>query len=176
MKKNMQYILTFISVLLILCGCSKIENKQIREYLSENKSEDKNRQTECIYDYYVVRLGNVYNMTDKDSKSIITSYNDLIQYCEKYDQKTYDLEGNIIKGKLDQYIDRYNDEYFKTKSLAMVYVDKSSISDYIDFKEPVIQGNTVIINYNIINAEIALCAMDGELIIIEISKDITTIK
>ena len=69
----------------------------------------------------------------------------------------------------------YNEEYFKTKSLALAYIAKSSISNEILANKAQKKDSTLSIYYTITSPEIGLTAMGADLLVVEIDKDISNI-
>ena len=77
--------------------------------------------------------------------------------------------------KLKTTLSKYDEEFFKTKSLALAYIELSSGSDNVILKEPYIKDNTIKINYDIDSPKIGTCDMSGYVIVVEIDKNITEI-
>ena len=81
------------------------------------------------------------------------------------------IEAPYIPGELKT----YNEEYFKTKSLALAYISKSSISDEIHANKAQKTDRTLSIYYTITAPEIGLTEMGADLLVVEIDKDISNI-
>ena len=109
-----------------------------------------------------------------DSRIIIKSKQELDEYTRKYDNKYYESDRKV-DGKLKTTLSKYDEEFFKTKSLALVYVELSSGSIKVTLKEPAVSGNTIKIDYDMEYPEIGTCDMNGYVIVVEIDKNITEI-
>ena len=124
--------------------------------------------THCGY------LSNGYN-----GKYIASTYEEFKDYCEKHNNYAYDGYGNIIKesGKLNSLLEKYDEEFFKDKSLALVYVQLSSGSNTVEFLGATKDGNSVKIHYQVVYPEggIGTCDMSGYIVFAEVDKEIEEI-
>ena len=98
-----------------------------------------------------------------------------LEFIQKYDNKSWDLEGNEIDGKVSRKLKKYDEEYFKNKSLALYYVALTSGSDTVVVSEPEIKEDTIIVKYKINTPEMGTCDMSGGLIVLEVDKSINKI-
>lgn len=170
MKKLLKILLIatiFCISLLGFCGCENsinfIENGT---YKGENKKYDK---------YYMFNSGYIHNMSE--NCLIISTKAELDEYIRQYDQKSWDLEGNEIDGKISKKLGEYDEKYFETKSLALCYIVSSNSAQSVIIEEPEINGDTIIVKYKENSGEnqIGLCVMGGELLVVEVDKSITKI-
>ncbi len=171
MKKIIKILLIAIILCISLIGFCGCENsKEIISndfYHEENKKYDK---------YYIIHSGYLHNINEKEKlATIISSKSDLNEFILKYDEKGWDLEGNEIDGQISNELQKYDEKYFETKSLALYYVGLTSGSETLSIYEPEIKGDTVIVKYEINVPNIGTCDMSGELIVVEIDKSITKI-
>ena len=111
---------------------------------------------------------------NQDASIIIRSKKDLEEYANKYDHKIY-YEEREEDGELKTRLDKYDEEFFKNKALALYYLELSSGSDRVTLQEPSVSGNNIKINYHIDYPEIGTCDMNGYVIVVEIDKSITKI-
>lgn len=189
MKKKILFAILFI----IIIGCTftiymqstkdnkyndnVIEKNDNEEYSKEKEDTDNKKNTseqenKNLYGY-TFYSGFISNMTSSDNKIIITNYESLKDYCYKYNNYTYDEQGNILYGNLDKLLTQYDNNYFQENSLAIHYIETTSGSDKVQFIDAsIINENKIKVNYKIIEPEIGTCDMSGVLIIVETNKDI----
>lgn len=189
MKKKILFAILFI----IIIGCTftiymqstkdnkyndnVIEKNDNEEYSKEKEDTDNKKNTseqenKNLYGY-TFYSGFISNMTSSDNKIIITNYESLKDYCYKYNNYTYDEQGNILYGNLDKLLTQYDNNYFQENSLAIQYIETTSGSDKVQFIDAsIINENKIKVNYKIIEPEIGTCDMSGVLIIVETNKDI----
>lgn len=192
MKKKILFAILFI----IIIGCTftiymqstkdnkyndnVIEKNDNEEYSKEKEDTDNKKNTseqenKNLYGY-TFYSGFISNMTSSDNKMIITNYESLKDYCYKYNNYTYDEQGNILYGNLDKLLTQYDNNYFQENSLAIQYIETTSGSDKVQFIDAsIINENKIKVNYKIIEPEIGTCDMSGVLIIVETNKDIIDI-
>jgi len=140
---------------------------------SNTKIDPSNKQS--FYNYYMIHSNYIREMDYRnDSRIIIKSKQELDEYTGKYDNKYYEGDRKV-DGKLKTTLSKYDEEFFKTKSLALVYVELSSGSIKVTLKEPAVSGNTIKIDYDMEHPEIGTCDMNGYVIVVEIDKNITEI-
>lgn len=140
---------------------------------SNTKIEPSNKQS--FYNYYMIHSNYIGKMDfTNDARIIISSKKELDEYTGKYDNKRYEGDRKV-DGKLKTTLSKYDEEFFKTKSLALAYVELSSGSDNVILKEPSIKDNTIKISYDIDSPKIGTCDMSGYVIVVEIDKNITEI-
>lgn len=185
MKKKILYAMLFIIIIgctFTICIQSTRDNQYNdtkKDYNEKENSDNKNNTSEQennnLYGY-TFYSGFISNMTSSDNKIIITNYESLKDYCHKYNNYTYDEQGNILYGNLDKLLTQYDNNYFQENSLAIQYIEKTSGSDKVQFIDAsIINENKIKVNYKIIEPEIGTCDMSGVLIIVEINKDIIDI-
>ncbi len=192
MKRKILYAMLFI----IIIGCTftiyiqstkdnryndnvteKHDNEEYNKEREEknNKNNTPEQKNKDLYGY-TFYSGFISNMTSLDDKIIITNYESLEDYCHKYNNYTYDEQGNILYGRLDKLLTQYDNNFFQENSLAIQYVEKTSGSDEVQFiNASIIDEDKIKVNYRIIKPEIGTCDMSGVLIIVEINKDIIDI-
>jgi len=168
--KRIVKIVCVVSVLCIsligLCGCEKSKNIISNDlYQVENKKCDK---------YYIIHSGYLGNVDGKLA-TIISTTSSLDEFILKYDNKSWDLEGNEIDGNVSRELKKYDDEYFKNKSLVLYYVELTSGSETVVVSEPEIKEDTIIVKYKINTPSIGTCDMSGKLIVLEVDKSINKI-
>ncbi len=152
--------------LISLCGCEKRKNIISNDlYQVENKKCDK---------YYIIHSGYLGNVDGKLA-TIISTTSSLDEFILKYDNKSWDIEENEIDGNVSRELKKYDDEYFKNKSLALYYVELTSGSETVVVSEPEIKEDTIIVKYKINTPPIGTCDMSGELIVLEVDKSINKI-
>ena len=155
-KRNL-FILFFM--ILIIIGIFFI-----KDYSKSNNSSKK-------LEFYSIHSGYLH-ITNSDKEIIIKKHSELERYCKDYNNYTYDEQGNIVSGALDDLLYRYDDNYFKENSLALKYIETTSGGDLIDFEEALItKSNKLKLDYNIEAIGIT-DDMSGYLLVIEIDKSV----
>ncbi len=130
-----------------------------------------------IYPVKVISVDYNYDFTTNTS-AIINNYEALKEYCMNLNSdKSYIDDGKQIieTPYIPEELKTYNEEYFKTKSLALAYIAKSSISNEILANKAQKKDSTLSIYYTITSPEIGLTAMGADLLVVEIDKDISNI-
>ncbi len=169
MKKIAKILLVIAYVLIAtisLAGCTK----KIGQDITINEKS-------TTYPVKVISVDYNYDFKENTS-AIISNYEALKEYCRNLNSnKSYIddgeqiIEAPYIPGELKT----YNEEYFKTKSLALAYISKSSISDEIHANKAQKTDRTLSIYYTITAPEIGLTEMGADLLVVEIDKDISNI-
>ena len=75
--------------------------------------------------------------------------------------------------------DKYDEEYFKEKSLALVYVVMPSEGVTVEYEGSSIQDNIITVQYKVNELEegtVGATVMTASFIVLEVDKDITEIK
>ncbi len=126
---------------------------------------EKPNPEEYTNNYYLIHCGYIGNGSYQQNIELIIS-NKL--ELENFLNGITEYNKPIIHDTLQ----KYNDEFFNNKSLAIYYIELSSGSDSVNLLEPWIDGNTVCIKYSIDFPEIGTCDMSGELIVVEVDKNI----
>ena len=169
MKKILKkvVILSILCISLIgSCGCEKGRN-----FISDNVEQVESKKCDK---YYIINSGYLRNADEKVA-TIISTQSSLDEFIQKYDNKSWDLEGNEIDGKVSRELKKYDEEYFKNKSLALYYVALTSGSNTVVVSEPEIKEDTIIVKYKINTPEMGTCEMSGGLIVLEVDKSINKI-
>ena len=130
----------------------------------ENQEGTENEITAEIYDVkYSQEL-------EQNSKVVLSS---------KEDMDTY-LQAILEDDKMTTVINnKYDEEYFKEKSLALVYVVMPSGGMTVEYEGSVIQDNTITVQYKVNELEegmVGTAEMTAACIVLEVDKDITEIE
>ncbi len=138
------------------------------------------KQSKKSYDCYTSPFTYINDMDDSDAKIIISSRQELEEYRNKFvGGGKYNEDGYQSKYSVDtlnRCLEKYDDEYFKDKSIALVYVTLASSSEFVDKTDAEIHGNSVKVNYTIgKHGDVGLCVMGSSIIITEIDQGIDTI-
>jgi len=141
--------------------------------LNENIIDNKNNESLVSYYGYTFLSRNIDNIESK--KNVIKKYSELQEFCDKYNKYGYDGYGNRGAGTLDPLLTRYDESFFDNKSLAIEYVELRSGSDTVEFESAIKEGSSVRINYTINRPSIRTMDMSGNLVIVEVDKEITDI-
>lgn len=123
----------------------------------------------------VYRVGCFNDISANDSKKVLSNYNDFKSYFNKYTNYTYNGQGKKTSGSSDPILNKYNESFFKNKSLAVVYVSVSSGSAIVEYEGSEIQGNAVLIKYEAKYPGVGTDDMSGYFVIVEVDKNITSI-
>ena len=151
--KSFMIIMVVIVGICMLTGCTKEKKGNFTNEVSNENSSYK-------YNGYAIKSGYMGDMSEEDKKVIISNYQELQEYCNKY-------------GSTDCF-EKYQETFFQDKSLAIVYVETTSGGDILEFEKATRVGNAVKIDYNVEMIGIT-CDMSGYLVIAEVDKDITNI-
>lgn len=169
MKKITKSLLVIAYVLIVtilLAGCTK----KIGQDITIN---EKNTT------YPVKVIGVDYNDDFRtNTGAIINNYEALKEYCLNLNSdKSYIDDGKQIieTPYIPEELKMYNEEYFRTKSLALAYIEKSSISNKIYVNKAQKEDSNLSIYYTINAPEIGLTAMAAELLVVEIDKNMSNI-
>ena len=115
------------------------------------------------YKAYVIHSGS-YNI-GKDTKRIIATKQELEEFCNELES------GLDIK-------DKYDEKFFKNKSLAIMSVELGNSAESITIKKVSKEGNNVKIEYEIDlpKDKVGLTVMMKDFIVVEVDKDIKGIE
>ena len=175
MKNNIGSIVFGI---LIVAGIGAVVGLGVLKYDDMKNSQEIQNPVDNTIKGYTIRSGYLHG-TIENSKEIISTRDELIKYCDLNNDFAYDGQGNVIEssGKLNRLLQDYDEEYFKEKSLALVYVELSSGSDSVEFVKATKFGSSINVSYKIVYPEdgIGTCDMSGYIVVVEITKDITKI-
>lgn len=145
------------------CGCGN--NNSYKE------DDEKN------INYFMIHTGYLNDVTETNNVSaIISTKEELNKYIVKYDNKAWDSEGNEIDGQISKWLNKYDEQFFKTKSLALYYIILTSGSQSVDLDKPEIKGDSIIVKYKINEPEIGTCDMSGNLVVVEVDKNIKKVE
>ncbi|MBP3708213.1 MAG: hypothetical protein J6J36_06360 [Clostridia bacterium] len=138
------------------------------------------KQPKKSYDCYTGPFTYVNDIDASDAKIIISSRQELEEYKNKFvTGGKYNEDGYQSKHSVDTLnscLEKYDDEYFKDKSIALVYVTLASSSEFVEKTDAEIQGNSVKVNYTIgAHGDVGLCVMGASIIITEVDQGIDTI-
>ena len=166
MKAKKVALMLILAILLpTLVGCKT--NNIIK---SNNKEQQETKIVE--YNGYVIPWQN-YSKWEYDKNTIISNYNELKNYCDKMEENdfnTYRAYHSI------EVFSKYDDEYFKTKSLAIICVELSDGTKNIEFKKATKDGKNVKVEYEISQSEgYGIQVISYGFIVVEIDKDITNV-
>jgi len=125
---------------------------------------------------FVYNVGYLSNVKENEIDIVISDYNSFKSYFVTYTNYTYDGNGNIISTSCDKILSMYNEEFFKTKSLAVKYIPLSSGSITISSVYGIIDGEKISFEYKKNSPDVGTMDMNGYFLIVEVSKDIKEIK
>ena len=162
MKKVILTASILVVCVVTLCGCTS-------NIIPESGSK--------YYDYYIIHSGYLgsNNYSAKETQTVISSKKELDEYVDKYDRKTYS-DTKEFDGELKITLSKYNEDFFESKSLALYYIELSSGSIHVTPLDPIIEGDTITINYEVDVPGIGTCDMNGYVVVVEVSKDIKNIR
>lgn len=164
--KNLILSIVIITSLTALSGCGKI--------LNNNKETEKNKTSQ--YNAYIIPWTSYNSESELEEKIIITSKEELNSFCNKLEEGDY-TTGRVMSA--NETFAKYDENYFKTKSLAILTVWLSNSGENIKDIKATKDGNNVKVEYEITplgkNGESYLMVMSKEYIVIEVDKDITNI-
>ena len=129
-----------------------------------------NTDSPVSYYGYIYQLGSSSPKSDIKEKTIVKNYAELEKYCNNY----Y-LDENK---KLDELKSKYTEDYFSSKSLAIIFIPLSNPSENVELISATKEDSNVKINYKINSApsdKEYLTVMAYCLLIVEIPNNITGI-
>lgn len=135
----------------------------------ENGDKNYSEATKNVYKVGYINVG------QEDNKIIISNYNDFKDYFTKYTDYVYDGEGKPTSGSSDEILNKYEENFFENKSLAVEYVAIGSGSASVEYENAIFGENSILIKYKIVYPEIGTADMSGYFIVVEIDKHITSI-
>lgn len=134
---------------------------------TENKSNNSNNSNEIIenVEYEVISDG----YSDYESKIIsdYQQYLELVKYIDSYNN----AYGNVFNFDSN----KYNEQYFDTKSLAILSIATGTSMNKLKSIDISIRGNTLICNADIDYTESDIITMDmcGKVLLVEFDKSVT---
>lgn len=121
-----------------------------------------------LLDYITIEMG--YSEYDSEIISNYQEYQKLVKYTEE--------QKRIYGTKYDFNIDKYNEDYFKDNSLAIINVVTGSGSNRLNAINMYIKDNILICNLDIdfADTDIVTTDINGELLLVEIDKAVKDYK
>lgn len=166
-------IIMSLATLSIVTGCGKIDT-------NTDNAEELIASVECKAKVISIDYNDEFVKENKNQKVIISNYNELKTYCRNLNSNMIYIDDGQFIGTtayIPEELSVYNDEFFKDKSLALIYVELSCINYDVDLESAKKVGNDVIVEYNInCDSEVGLTAMGAQLIVVEVDKDINGIQ
>ena len=164
--KNVILVIVLMTSVLIITGCKQ----------NDVVVEDKNQNTAVEYNAYVLPW-RTYNTESKlKDKIIISNENELSKFCKDLEESDYNADRVTSAESL---FSKYDKEYFKDKSLAIISVTLANSGSNIKINKAVKDGNTVKVDYEETNdaedGEMVLMVISKGYIVVEIDKDINNI-
>ena len=156
-------------MLLLLGGCNLNINKT-QNVKQENQQEQKTGD-KIEYESYALSLGSSAILIE-DDKIIVSSYKQLSEILNQNEMN------EDITEMLKQNLSKYDEEYFETKSLALV-VAGATAGCSIELNETVKDEKDLIVKYTIKDNRkegfYYIAVMVHDLVVVEIDKDIQNI-
>lgn len=150
------------------------ENLQIPEGQEEEKpvenQEETNANDEVTAEIYDV---NYSEELEKNPKVLLSSKEEMDTYLQTVSENENDM------AMVTAMSDKYDEEYFKEKSLALVYVVMPSEGVTVEYEGSSIQDNIITVQYKVNELEegtVGATVMTASFIVLEVDKDITEIK
>ena len=180
-EKLKKYGIFIIVIAIIVVGfMSRLSDEEEKDKIRKEDPSivEKQKKEEKKFNGEVPSYGiHVGYLSEKNGNinTIITSYDSFKTYFNKYANYTYDGQGNVASSTTDSITKKYNEEYFKEKSLAVIYIVENSGSITIENIKAVVTDDTVKITYTENKPEVGTMDMSGYYIIAEVPKNVTTI-
>lgn len=150
------------------------ENLQVPEGQEEEKpgenQEETNANDEVTAEIYDV---NYSEELEKNPKVLLSSKEEMDTYLQTVSENENDM------AMVTAMSDKYDEEYFKEKSLALVYVVMPSEGVTVEYEGSSIQDNIITVQYKVNELEegtVGATVMTASFIVLEVDKDITEIK
>ena len=171
LSKKIVIISSIVLIILLALVIPKIDELNEQVF---NDGTDKNDIKE--YNIYVLNWDSYGSWNENIDKVIISNTDELQRFCIKLENED---ESFVIVDRINRSTDlfkKYDEEYFKNNSLAILGVDLGNGSEYIDLKKATKENNNVKIDYEIaFSNEIGITVMRKCFIVVEIDKNITGI-
>lgn len=172
--KNSILILVMLATMFTITGCGSTVQNEADNTLSNEENKVIEYKAEVIpVDYNHDFAGKAEN------KKVITNYDELKNYCRNLNSdKVYIDDGAYIgtTAYIPEELSKYDEEFFKNKSLALIYICCTSTAETVKVNYAKKENNKVIVEHDIDCAEIGACVMSAELISVEVDKDINEIE
>lgn len=146
-----------------------VEPVQEEEKPGENQ-EETNANDEVTAEIYDV---NYSEELEKNPKVLLSSKEEMDTYLQTVSENENDM------AMVTAMSDKYDEEYFKEKSLALVYVVMPSEGVTVEYEGSSIQDNIITVQYKVNELEegtVGATVMTASFIVLEVDKDITEIK
>ena len=146
--------------------------EEFRENHNLNDDNDDNHDNHDYHDLegYSVKVGYLNNVGS--ISTLLEDYASFKSFFYKYNNKVYDGTGNVVKTTADEVLNKYDEEFFEEKSLAVKYISVNSGSITIDKVYGTIDGEKIKITYEENRPEVGTMDMSGYFLIVEVSKNI----
>ncbi len=161
--------LSLFSLVLLLGFCSGCEKEKEEEKLPDKDLEVVEEKIEG----FSYKVG--YLDINRNIDTVLNDYDSFKTYFKKHTNYTYDGQGNIASSSTDNILDKYDANFFKDNSLAVMYVVLNSGSITIDNVYGVVDDNKVTIEYTRKSPEVGTMDMSGCFVIVEVPKTVTEI-
>lgn len=170
MKKKVLMVV----LLLLLVGGGSIGIYYFTTNEKDNDVEEKNSLDDSDNKIMgtVYRVGYLSEVDETTIDKVIGSYDDFKEYFTTYTNYTYDGYGNIVSSKTDEILNKYDEEFFEEKSLAVKYVITSSGSATIKEVYGIVDSDKVTIRYLVDYPELGTADMSGFFLILEVDKSV----
>lgn len=144
---------------------AKDNDRKIEEFREKyQNNEDYDLEGYSVKVGYLSNTGNI--------NTVLKDYVSFKSFFYKNSNNVYDGTGNIVSSSVDEILNKYDEEFFKEKSLAVKYISVSSGGITIEKVYGEIDGETVKITYEENIPEVGTTDMSGYFLIVEVSKDI----
>lgn len=149
---------------------AKDNDRRMEEFRENHNLNDDNHDLEG----YSVKVGYLNNVGS--ISTLLEDYASFKSFFYKYNNKVYDGTGNVVKTTADEVLNKYDEEFFEEKSLAVKYISVNSGSITINKVYGTIDGEKIKITYEENRPEVGTMDMSGYFLIVEVSKKITGIE
>ena len=181
-EKLRRYGVWLIVIAIIIVGLfSRLSEEEEKEKarkedpsIVEKQKKDEKEKFNGEVTSYAVHVGYL-SERNGNINTIITTYDSFKTYFNKYTNYTYDGKGNAASSSTDEITKKYNEDYFKEKSLAVVYIEESSGSISIESVKATVADETVRISIVEKRPEVGTMDMSGFFVIAEVPKTVTSI-
>lgn len=162
-NKNLKIILIgFVAIAIVILVL--IGYKASRKSVSENNIVEENEiSKENIEDSQdegvVIRVGYLNDNNPMSKNMVISDYDEFVEIFSYYLESIDDLK-------------QFDEEYFETQNLAIVYVETTSGGDVVTFRRAKTSGKKIRVDYNVDTSKGITDDMSGFLIFVKCSKKI----
>ena len=145
---------------------AKDNDRRMEEFRENHNLNDDNHDLEG----YSVKVGYLNNVGSVST--LLEDYASFKSFFYKYNNKVYDGTGNVVKTTADEVLNKYDEEFFEEKSLAVKYISVNSGSITSNKVYGTIDGEKIKITYEENRPEVGTMDMSGYFLIVEVSKKI----